>query len=249
MSDPRIVPLPLNPSNYYSEEGAPPPKAAFMIFDRPAVESTEGLTYQSMPMFIVQLFLFGRQTDREARLQLVGATAPELPKIKALFNESFGQWLSGDEKIEEIATASATMDMLQPKWRPPVQLKQPQLHAILEEYRRDAILNRWPDMKLGVLDGLSPSQAAADAKYHIKLPAAIMVLQFYADSLHWSFDLNHLRGRLGLPTLGPIEAPPGQVNQIPLVRLARVTAPKNSPTKTWSKPSSGPWVTTTGRPL
>ena len=83
-------------------------------------------------------------------------------------------------------------------------------------------------MKLGALDGLSPSQAAADAKYHIKLPAAIMVLQFYADSLHWSFDFNELRGRLGLPTLGPIEAPAGQVNQIPLVRLARVSAEKLS---------------------
>ncbi len=219
LSDPH-PPLPIDPSNY-AREDAPPPKAAYMIFDRPVLESAETLTAQSMPVYIGQLFLFGRQTDREARLELLGATPGELSQIKAVLNESGGQCLQGEEKIEELTTASATEDLLRPKWRPPMQIKPRQFHAILSEYRRDAVLNRWPDIKLGALDGLSPNQAAADAKYHIRLPAAIMVLQFYADNLHWQFDFNELRGRLGLPTLEPIDAPHGKINQLPLVRLAR----------------------------
>jgi hypothetical protein len=225
LSDPRIAPLPFDPASFVDED-SPPPKAAFMIFDRPAVESVEGLSAQSMPIYLGQLLVFGRQTDREARLQLVGATAAELPLIKTAINELAGQWLQGPEQTEEIGFASVTEDLLQPKWRPPVQLTPQQFHAILAEYRRDALLNRWPEMKLGSLDGLTPAQAAADPKYRIRVLAAVMVLQFYADNLRWSFDFNNLRTRLGLPILEPIDAPPGNISQLPLVRLARVNVEK-----------------------
>ncbi|MGA2062790.1 MAG: hypothetical protein ABSG67_20145 [Thermoguttaceae bacterium] len=225
LSDPRIAPLPFDPASF-TDEDSPPPKAVYMVFDRPAVESAEGASAQSMPNYLGQLFLFGRQTDREARLEIPNVTAPDLSQIKTVLNELAGQWLQGREKTEEIGIASATDDLLQPKWRPPVQLKPQQFHAILAEYRRDAVLNRWTDMKLGSLDGLTPRQAATDAKYQIKLLAAIMILQFHSDNLRWSFDLNELRTALGLPTLEPIDSQPGKINQLPLVRLARVSAEK-----------------------
>ncbi len=173
-----------------------------MIFDRPAVELADEVSAQSMPNYLGQLFLFGRQTDRDARLEIPNVTAAELSQIKTILNELAGQWLQGQEKTQEIGTASATEDLLQPKWRPPLQLKPQQFHAILAEYRRDAVLNRWTDMKLGSLDGLTPRQAAADPKYRIKLLAAIMVLQFHADQLRWSFDLNELRHQFGPADLG-----------------------------------------------
>jgi hypothetical protein len=228
LSDPRIVPLPVDPSNYYVEDGSPPPKAVYMVFDRPAQKSVEEPTARSMPINLGQIFLFGRQTDREARMQIVGATAAELVQIKDILSGFAGQRLGGEEKTEEIEIASATENLLRPKWRMPMQLRPQRLHAMLDEYRRDAVLNRWPDMKLGVLDGLSPKQAAADARYRIKLLAAIMVLQFHADNIRWSFNLNELRGQLGLPVLEPIAAPPGKINQVPLVRLARIRAEKLS---------------------
>ena len=101
LSDPRIAPIPFDPASFVDED-SPPPKAVYMIFDRPAVESVEGVSAQSMPNYLGQLFIFGRQTDREARLELVGVTAAELPQIKTILNELAGQWLQGQEKIEEI---------------------------------------------------------------------------------------------------------------------------------------------------
>ena len=59
--------------------------------------------------------------------------------------------------------------------------KTPTIPCLIAEYRKFSILNRWPDMKLGALDGLSPREAAADPKYRVKLLAAIMVLQYYVD--------------------------------------------------------------------
>ena len=100
-----------------------------MIFDRPAVDSLEGLSAQSMPNLLGQLFLFGRQTDREARLEIIGVTAAEIPQLKSMLNEIAGQWLEGDEKTIELTTASATDDLLRPQWRPPMDIKPQQFHA------------------------------------------------------------------------------------------------------------------------
>jgi hypothetical protein len=227
LSDPRIQPIPFDPTAL-STEDSPPPKAVCMIFDRPAVESLDGLSAQSMPVFIGQLFLFGRQTDRDARLEVTGVTAAELPQIKNILKELAGQWLQGEEKTEELTTASATDDLLQPQLRPPLHFKPQQYHAILEEYRHNALLNHWPDMALGALDGLTPRQAATDAKYRVKLLAAILVLQYYADNLRCTFDMNELRTQLGLPILEPIDPSPGTINQLPLIRLTRVNIEKLS---------------------
>ena len=58
LSDPRHRPMPMIRQQYDIED-SPPPKGAYMIFDRPRIESPEGLTAQSMPIFIGQLLLLG----------------------------------------------------------------------------------------------------------------------------------------------------------------------------------------------
>jgi hypothetical protein len=227
LSDPRIKSIPFDPASL-SGENSPPPKAVFLLFDRPEAESTEGISAQFLPRFLGQFFLFGRQTDRDARLELVGVTAGELPHIKTMLIELAGKWLEGAEKTEQLGALSATADLLQPQLRPPMQFKQSDFNKILSEYRSDVVLHRWPDMKLGVLDGRSPREAAADAKYKIKLSAAVLVLQYYADNIHFQFDMNELRSQLGLPILDPIEPQPGKISQVPLVRLARLDVEKLS---------------------
>ena len=99
---------------------------------------------------------------------------------------------------------------------------------MLVEYQKDAILNQWPDIKLGALDGLSPREAAANSHYKIKLPAVILVLQYYADIVRCSFDLNELRTQLGLPILQPIDPQQVKIGQLPLIRLDRIDAQKLS---------------------
>ncbi len=221
LSHPHIRPIPFDP---IASSGAdsPPPKSACMLYDRPEAESLEGLSFQAMPQFIGQLFIFGRQTDREARLELVNITAPELPQIKTILNEVAGQWLEGEEKIEQLTSVSASDDLLHPQWRMHPQLTRRQLQEMIADYRRYTLLNTWPELKLGVLDGLTPRQAAADAKYRIKLLAAIVVLQYYVDNIRCSFDLNELRSQLGLPALESIDVQADKIDHVPLLRLARI---------------------------
>ncbi len=221
LSDPRLKPINFNAAELVSED-APPPKAIFMLLDRPATESLEAITAHNLPRSLGQLFLFGRQTDREARLQLIGLSAADLGQVKSMISTLAGEWLAGEEKTDEFDFVSATEDLLQPRWRAPQGLKTVALNKMLGEYQRHAVLNRWPEMKLGVLGGLSPAQAAAEPRLRNKLLGAILVLQHYADLYRCTVDLNELRGKLGLPILAALDHDPGKISPLPLTRLARL---------------------------
>ena len=94
---------------------------------------------------------------------------------------------------------------------------------MMAEHVRDAIFNRWPELKLGVLDGRSPREAAGDPACRTKLLAAILVLAQWTEQLSGAIDYNELRAKLGLPTLGPIDPKQQPIDDLPVVRLGRVS--------------------------
>jgi hypothetical protein len=224
LSEPRLRSIPFNPAELATED-SPPPKAIFMLLDRPLTETAEGLTFDTVPCFLGQLMLFGKQTDRAARLELIGLLASELSSVKALLTGIGGEWLElGEEKI--IGQTSASEDLLKPQWRPPRGLTAAQLKEFTVAHHRQALLQQWPNMKLGCLDGKTPREALAEGVYKVRVLAAIVVLEDIAQSLRCDFDFNELRTKLGLPVLGPIDPEKVDLRALPMARLARLMSEK-----------------------
>ena len=107
----------------------------------------------------------------------------------------------------------------------------------MDSHTRYALLEQWPQMKLGCLDGKTPREAAADADLKTRIAALVLVLETTIDVTDGSFDFNALRTELGVPELGPIDpntikdplVPDATAIEIlPLVRLARLEADKLS---------------------
>ena len=222
LSSPQWKPLPFNPAQFTDGEN-PPPKAAFMLLDRPMPESAVSLSVQNVPNMLGQALLFGRQTDREARLEVMGAAADELPAVSDLVRTAAGDAVEPEPKREVIGHWSASQKLLRAAWQPPRDATPEQIHAMMAEHIQDAMLNRWPELKLGVLDGRSPREAAADPAYRAKVLAAILVVSQWTENMHASIDCNELRAKLGLPTLGPIDPKQHPVDELPVVRLIRLS--------------------------
>src|SRR5262249_13440333 len=68
LSDKRIRRMPVDPAELV-EEGEPPPKALFWLLDRQAPASGVDLTMNDVPAVIGEMAVYGKQTDREARLE------------------------------------------------------------------------------------------------------------------------------------------------------------------------------------
>jgi len=206
-----------------AEQGdEPPPKAAYLLIDRPVPKTANGVKLDDVPRFLGQIMLYGRQTDREARLEVLGVTASNLEQTQALLARMTADKLGPDFKQQLDDRLSASQDLLLSKMRPPDDISPEQLDELVAEHRRDALLNRWPELKLGILDGKTPRQAAEQGGYRVELSAAVIVLESWSERARGGFDFNELRKKLGLSVLEPIDPKQNPVNAVPLVRLGRV---------------------------
>jgi hypothetical protein len=209
------------------EEGEPPPKSAFYLFDRPLPESGQPRTAESVPNVLGQLLLWGKQTDREARVVALSLPASALNAVQAYLGEVGGSLLGAPSQTV-VDQTWATAELLHRNFRLPDDAGEEEMRRILEEYVQRTLYHQWPQLPLGVLDGKTPQQAADDDAYRTRVQGAILVLEFMAGQTTNQFDANRLRSQLGLPLFGPIDPTQTAVDRLPLVRLTRVEVEKLS---------------------
>ncbi len=225
-ASPRTIETPVDSASL--KEGETPPRAACWLLNRPMPENAEGLTTETIPRALGQAMLFGRQTDREARLEVFGITSRNLGEAEALLGDIAGDGLPGDTRQEIMGQVSASQEMLRRSWRAPEGITIEQVEKLTEEHIRHVVLEEWPHLPLGLFDENTPEQVARDDANRVKVLAAVMLLESWSERAGEEFDFNQLRAQLGLPELGPIDPEQTPLDELPLVRLARVTADKLS---------------------
>ena len=72
-----------------------------------------------MPRLLGQALLFGRQTDREARLEVMGVAGDELQAVNNMIREAAGDAVEPQPKEEVVGHWSASQKLLQTAWQPP----------------------------------------------------------------------------------------------------------------------------------
>lgn len=221
LSSPLWQSMPFDPAHFNSED-SPPPKGAYVLRDRPMPESTEGLSLEAIPRLIGQALLFGRQTDREARLELMGVWGEELPTVLNIIADTIGDAVEPEPKRETMEKISASRKMMRASWDPPRDTTAEQYKSLMDEYVRQSIQDNWPERELGVLDGRSPRQAADDPSCRARLLGAVAVLREWVEQTHGGLDFDELRTRLGLPILAPIDPRETSIATISAVRLDRI---------------------------
>ncbi len=226
-SSPRISLAPIDP-RAFAQDDEPPPQAVFMLFDRGQPDASQPLDPDTLPCLLGHMLLFGRQTDREPRLEVLNVSRRKLEEINALLVEVGGGQLSrpSDEKVT--GKLSVSQDMLSHNWRLPEGTTQEDLQRLSDQALERAVLSRWPQTPLGLLDGKSPQEVNGQEAYRLKLLAAILILEQWMEQEGGHLDMNRLRAQLGLPTLAPIDPQRVDLRELPLVRLSRLAVDKLS---------------------
>ncbi|MBN2217257.1 MAG: hypothetical protein JW719_07760 [Pirellulales bacterium] len=212
--------IPVDPAMMANEEV--PPKMMFWLLDRPMADPAAELTLNTVSRVLGHVALFGRQTDREARLVVMGATSDDEEIIGKLLAEIAGGRIVGPPQREVVARLSATRTLLHRPWRFPSGVPRETVQALAAKHLERAVFETWPQRRLGALGGRSVEQAASEPDKRIRLLAVILVLDQWLHQMDEPLDLNRLRDRLGLPTLGPIDLENTPLERLPLVRYSRV---------------------------
>ena len=147
LSSPKAELLRVNLSSL-AEEGEPPPKSAFYLFDRPLPESGQPQTAENVPNVLGQLLLWGKQTDREARVVAVSLPTsrrrgPKLPER--------GRRLALGSPLSQtvVDRTSATAELLHRRFRPRDDVSEQEVQEILEQYTQRTLYQQWPQLPLG----------------------------------------------------------------------------------------------------
>ncbi len=220
IANPRSLTMPIDLTRLATED-EPPPKGAYWLLDRTVPESGKEIAREQIPQVVGQIFVFGKQTDRAARVELV-VYRTELSAAKTVLTEIGGDALGAPGEEEITTHVPAVQHVLSWNWRLPDDTPPDRRLALMNEQRKDILLNRWPDMSQKVLGGKSASQISSDAAQRIKVLAAILLLEMSTDQVTADFDFNELRQKLGLPSLDAIDPQGASLNELPLVRLGRV---------------------------
>ena len=217
--------VPFDPRRF--DEGEVPPKAVFWLLDREILKDAADLRLETLPRVCGQALLFGRQTDREARLELFGVAQPRFAALSAALKNVGPDYFNDSEpELETLASISATFDLLDCPWKLPENATADDYRKVVADYTDWAMLERWPQMRLGFLDGKTPADAAKDEAYQTKLLAAVLVVEALAVQARKPFDFNRLREKLGLPKLETIDPTGIEIAHISLTRLGRLDVDK-----------------------
>jgi hypothetical protein len=204
-----------------SDEG-PPPKAAFSVVDPPWPASGEELSLENTPRVLGEALVYGRETDREARLEIVLPKDERLERVRALVTEAAAERVASDPSEELVDTHDTWSLALHPQLRFPPDTPQRVRLSITRELQRRAVTEVWPTLPLSELDNRTPREVASDAGYRVRLLAALLTLEQQLELEGTPTDCDVVREQLGLPARGVIDPRDRNVVQLNPVHWSRV---------------------------
>jgi hypothetical protein len=207
-----------------AEDDQPPPKAVFWLLDRPIPETGVDLKREDIPAVVADMMIYGKQTNRDARLELVLLKTDDFEDRKKILADLTGDLVGDVVKEEKTGAVPMISHALTWRWRLPNDTPNELRIEFLNTQHREVMLQRWTTLPQQVLDGKSPADVANDDAYRIRLLATILLLELAADAMAREFDFDELRTNLGIPTRPAISGKDLEVLKLSMVQLMRVKA-------------------------
>ncbi len=180
------------------EEG-PAPRHAFRVLDRERLTSLEDRTANEIPHVVGELFLFGRQTDRNSRLLLLATRNDNYQPTLEMLNRTFGELMTTEIDEEVLSESSIAGDLMSWRWQIPPGTNRSQHVELINEYRRIVLLEKWTNIPFTCLDNLTPIQAGQREDLSIAMEALLLNLE-QSHNLQMSdgSDMVELRRKIGV---------------------------------------------------
>jgi tetratricopeptide (TPR) repeat protein len=209
----------------WDNENGPPPKAVFLVSDRPLQDNSLPTTPDKVPMLFGRLAVFGRQTDRSAQVELSIREAKDVPAVHALLRELCGESL-GEPGPLEVVARTPLIDVLFTPMLAIVPDKNGDPGAdrtaygqVVRELIRKNMAEILAVTPLKALDGKTPRDAMKEPGLRLRLRAILSLADQRARLMGISKVFAELFEQLGLPPEKQLSGPELDINSVPLYQL------------------------------
>jgi hypothetical protein len=221
-SDKRCLDYPLEYSLAEGESAdQPPPRSTHFLLEA-ALPAVAELTADNVPRIAGYLFVFGKETDREARLLVQLPRGQRFESSKALVGEVFGDALGVPPEEKVLGQQDYVPFWSAEEFWFPEGTSLDRTRELRAQLRDRHVFDVWPQRPWKYVGGRTPQQAASDPASRIKLLGVLLYAELISQrNAATDFDFNVLRRHLGLPEAAPLPADTN-VAEVPLARLARL---------------------------
>ena len=220
------VPVRSNP-----DTDQPPPKGQFVFFDGPlpdAEDSEQEVKLEDLPHEIGSLTLFGKQTDRNARLSVVMVQDEQFDERVKTISEITGETISAEDNLEIGGRIHKVERLFRSNFRMPPTASLEAYQKIQQQWITKQLKEHWPNISLAAFDGKSAKEAAAESKLQRRVLAGILNLEIWADRQPFEFDFDDLRTQLGLDAAPVIDPDTVNIRNLSPAKLLRIDLAKLS---------------------
>jgi hypothetical protein len=217
LSEPRMDP---HRDTEFHEQ--PRPKAVFDFLDRRIPVDANSDTPESLPVRIGTVALYGRQTDREARVQIIVPRSSKLDGQLAELGEILGDTL-GEKLLEKVIgrvrrlEAEFDGELVSPPKMPPEVFQK-----LRDERLRAAISKQWSELPNPLLGGRSPREAANIEMYRVPILADLFEIELFNDLAGLKLDVDAMRADIGFGPRETIDLSERSISQLPVSHYCRL---------------------------
>ncbi|GHT23721.1 protein disulfide-isomerase [Planctomycetales bacterium] len=188
------------------DPNVPPPKCGFVILNKPFPAADADLTLESVASQQASALLFGKETDREARLVVSSLLEDNRFEVEKQLGTILGDSAQSAGNVLSRRQISRSSVLVQYRFRfsPEAAPKREALEKLERDYYEQKFMDAWSRLPLGILDGKTPLEAAADPQYKIKVLAVIQYIESMMNEELGNIICNELREQLSLPVKGTI---------------------------------------------
>jgi tetratricopeptide (TPR) repeat protein len=211
-----------------TENDGPPPKAAFLITNKPCRDTEQVEPWTELPQVVGRVYVFGRQTDRGAYLEFLSRTPEHLPFTHELLRKLCGDSLADVGPLRVVGQTPLLIKLAHPELLHftlnagnPL-AEQPNAAELEKKRIRENVLEIWPQTPLKALDGKTPLEAVHDPVLLLRLSAIVALFEQRDLNRDLPTLIDELRERVGLPPEPSFGGPDLELDNLPLFRLNRV---------------------------
>ena len=161
------------------DEG-PPPRKGFLVLSKDLIEGEDGhsdIEPDDVPMVRGEVLLYGKQTDRRARLEFIKPQDQVSDEAMTIVKDLFGDLLSGEPQINVIDSIQELEHETNFDWRLPSTVPPQTFTQLVRAQFKKTLTEKVVNLKTPLLQGHSLAEAAAKPELDVAVKAFVLLLE------------------------------------------------------------------------
>lgn len=205
-----------------TSDDKPAPRAGFHVFDKEPPSDDEEVTLDNLTFLLGSMLVYGKQTDREARAEIVLVKNSNYDSTMEFIKSVIGENAKDPSETETIGSTAELQSEIFGRPQFEIVSDVEKRKELAKQFRRRALLEVWPDKPRQTFDGKSPRDVAAESATNLRLLAELLSFEIDSELQSWDFNVDDIRRATGLPEREKIDISKRKIEHVPVSHLGRV---------------------------